>query len=43
MIIINLKAQMKNKTTQYYVDNDFIDKRIDLFLKSKMNLKKYKQ
>ena len=29
---------MKNKTTQYYVDNDFIDKRIDLFLKSKMNL-----
>ena len=29
---------MKNKTTQYYVDNDFIDKRIDLFLKSKMDL-----
>ena len=29
---------MNNKTTQYYVGNDFIDKRIDLFLKSKMNL-----
>ena len=29
---------MNNKTTQYYVDNDYIDKRADLFLKSKMNL-----